>query len=92
MLWLEMSRDENHGGGHWGFQKCLWSPTYKTNGVKWAFWETVHKVQEGDLVIHLRGKTSPAFVGYSVAATDGYKTSSRPPEPGMGVCQLILQS
>ena len=82
MLWLEMSRDENHGGGNWSFQKCLWSPTKKTNGTKWAFWETVRKVKEGDIVIHLRGKVKPTFVGYSIAATDGYETGARPPEPG----------
>lgn len=82
MLWLEMSRDDKRGGGHWGYQKCLWSPTHKRNGAKWAFWETVRNVLEDDLIIHLRGDTHPEFVGYSVAATDGYATHAQPPEPG----------
>lgn len=82
MLWLEMSRDEQHGGGNWGFKKCVWSPTQKTNGARWAFWETVRKVKEGDIVIHLKGKIKPIFVGYSIAATDGYKTEAKPPKAG----------
>src|SRR5215208_3074293 len=29
MLWLEMSRDEAHGGGSWAFGQSLWSPSRK---------------------------------------------------------------
>lgn len=36
MIWLEMSREEKHGGGEWSFQKCIWAPSHKkeqiTNG------------------------------------------------------------
>lgn len=83
MLWLEMSRDEVHGGGLWGFGQCLWSPTKKTNGASWAFWETLRRVDAGDFVVHLRGKGKrAAFVGFSTAATAGRETKDRPPEPG----------
>ena len=36
MIWLEMSREEKHGGGEWSFQKCIWAPSHKkgTNN-KW---------------------------------------------------------
>lgn len=40
-------------------------------------------VQQGDIIIHLRGKGHLAtFVGYSVAATDGHETLEHPPEAG----------
>lgn len=83
MLWLEMSRDENHGGGNWAFGKCVWSPTRKTNDTRWSFWETVKNIKEGDIILHLRGAEDAAFVGYSIASTDGYETASRPPDPGI---------
>ena len=83
MLWLEMSRDENHGGRNWEFGECVWSPTLKTNDTRWAFWETVKNIREGDVILHLRGTEDAAFVGYSIASTDGYETVSRPPEPGI---------
>lgn len=83
MLWLEMSRDEVHGGGEWGFTKCLWSPSRKSNGSRWAFWETLLQTQEGDLVLHLRGKgDQAAFVGFSSVEIGGFETSERPPRPG----------
>ena len=28
-IWIEMSRDIEHGGNEWGFTKCIWAPTYK---------------------------------------------------------------
>ena len=87
MLWLEMSRDVTHGGGSWGFTRSLWSPTHKLNndgsmGGKWPFWENLLKVQTGDIVLHLRQDKGTAFVGYSVAEANGFKTKERPPEPG----------
>jgi putative restriction endonuclease len=87
MLWLEMSRDFKHGGGSWGFTLSLWAPTRKLNndgsiGGKWPYWESILNVQAGDMVLHLREDKKVAFVGYSVAETDGFKTSERPPEPG----------
>src|SRR5262249_48611506 len=86
--WLEMSRDESHGGGDWGFTKCLWSPTRKhseteSKGSKWPYWENVLRVEAGDPVLHLRGiGDQAAFVGYSTASIDGFETSDRPPQPG----------
>ena len=83
MLWLEMSRDEVHGGGSWAFGQSLWSPSRKTNGTRWAFWETLLRVETGDPVLHLRGKgDSAAFVAFSTAADDGFEASERPPSPG----------
>lgn len=85
MIWIEMSRDETHGGGEWGFKKCLWSPTYKQGdrGGSWLFWNNILQVRQGDIIIHLRGKGhSAAFIGYSIAATDGHQTLERPPQAG----------
>ena len=83
MLWLEMSRDEVHGGGSWAFGQSLWSPSQKTNDTKWAFWDTLLRVQTNDPVLHLRGKgKNAAFVGFSSAAADGFETIDQPPSPG----------
>ena len=83
MIWLEMSRDDEHGGGHWGFSQCLWSPVLKQNGAKWGYWEALAKVQEGDSVLHLRGRGPTAeLAGFSTAALDGFATSENPPNPG----------
>lgn len=82
MLYLEMSRDSDHGGGSWDFTKCVWAPTLKANGGSWPYWTKVREVKEGDTILHLRGATPRAeFVGYSIASTDGFETSSRPPNP-----------
>ena len=82
MLWLEMSRDYTHGGGSWGFTQSLWSPTRKKNndgslGDKWSFWENIMKIQAGDVVLHLRQEKNgrSAFVGFSIAETDGFAIS-----------------
>ncbi len=83
-----MSRDEVHGGGEWGFTKCLWSPAYKSwskgnQKVSWLYWSNLLKVRQGDIVLHLHGKGhSAAFVGYSIATTDGHETLERPPQAG----------
>ncbi|MDX8458191.1 HNH endonuclease [Mesorhizobium humile] len=82
MLYLEMSRDDVHGGGSWGFTKCIWAPVRKENGGSWPFWSKVGDVEAGDLILHLRGvPPSAEFVGYSIAASNGYSTVDRPPEP-----------
>ena len=81
-MWLEMSRDIAHGGTGWGFTECLWSPSHKKSSGKWAFWDSLLRVQKGDIVFHLQGKTHDAcFMGYSIADLNGYKTFERPPEP-----------
>lgn len=83
MIFLEMSRDEEHGGGTWRFPNCLWAPTEKKDGKNWPFWNKVHAVKSGDTIVHLRGKRPNAhFVGFSTASTDGYIAGSRPPVPG----------
>lgn len=85
MIWIEMSREKIHGGGEWGFKKCLWSPAYKrgTRKDSWLFWNNILHVRQGDIIIHLRGKGhTAAFVGYSVADTDGHETLERPPQAG----------
>lgn len=88
MIWIEMSRDNIHGGGEWGFTKCLWSPAYKFckkegRKIPWLYWSNLLKIQQGDIILHLRGKKHlAAFVGYSIAATDGHETLERPPQGG----------
>lgn len=82
-MWLEMSRDEKHGGQGWGFAECLWSPTHKNPIGKWPYWELLQQVERSDVVIHLRGKGKRAqFVGYSIADAKGYETTARPPSAG----------
>lgn len=79
-----MSRDKIHGGGEWGLKKCLWSPAYKQGprGGSWLFWNNILQVKQGDIVLHLCGKgPTAAFIGYSIAATDGHETLERPPQP-----------
>jgi putative restriction endonuclease len=83
MMFLEMSRDEMHGGDGWGFTQCLWSPTEKMRGGRWPYWTKILDVSDGDLIFHLRGKSQKAyFVGYSRAFGNGYETDKRPPAPG----------
>lgn len=83
MIWLEMSRDEEHGGTGWGFTECLWSPTIKKNGARWPYWGATGQVRRGDVILHLRGRTHNAFfVGHSIASNDGHETQKRPPSPG----------
>ena len=82
MIYLEMARDEAHGGGTWAFPNCVWAPTEKRGGGAWPFWSKVLQVRDGDTVIHLRGIPPKAnFVGYSVASGDGFETNRRPPDP-----------
>lgn len=77
---LEMSRDPAHGGAGWEFGKCVWSPTEKGAGGDWPFWSKVGAIKNGDLILHLQGIHPHAyFVGFSIAASDGYRTSDRPP-------------
>ena len=57
MMFMEMSRDEEHGGGSWGFTKTVLAPTEKRNGGgNWPFWSGILNIQPGDIVLHLRGK------------------------------------
>lgn len=84
-IWIEMSRDNEHGGGSWSFTHCIWAPTYKKGkrNTSWLFWENVQKVRAGDIVFHLKGEGKKAcFSGYSTVDTDGHKTDERPPVPG----------
>lgn len=85
-IWIEMSRDTEHGGNGWGFTKCIWAPTYKKgkgSNKSWLYWENVNKVKSGDVILHLRGKDKEAeIVGYFIAKTDGNGTEERPPIAG----------
>ena len=82
MMYLEMSRDIEHGGGTWAFPNCVWAPTEKDGGGSWPFWNKILKLKDGDIVIHLRGIPPNAFfVGYSFVAGDGFETEKRPPNP-----------
>lgn len=94
MIWIEMFREELHGGGEWGFAACVWSPAYKNEPQKrsWAFWNNILNVKVGDTIIHLRGiGYKAAFVGFSTAITDGHNTTVRSPFPGrFGVFQKLF--
>lgn len=85
MLWLEMSVDEAHGGNGWGFTQCLWSPSHKNPAGKSPYYEAVRSVGAGDSILHLRGATKDqaCFTGFSVAETDGFETTDRPPQPAV---------
>jgi hypothetical protein len=79
-MWLEMSRDPNHGGPGWGFAECLWSPSHKNPSGSWPFWSLLKQVRKGDIVVHLRGKThQAAFRGYSLADADGSRRNNGHP-------------
>src|SRR4051812_17387956 len=81
--WLEMSRDQVHGGPGWGFGECLWVPARKRNGARSRYWDTLREVRTDDVIVHLLGRAEQsAFVACSVAATDGEETRERPPQPG----------
>jgi len=82
MIYIEMSRDEAHGGGTWAFTNYVWAPTEKRGGGAWPYWTKVRDVRQGDTILHLRGKTPNAnFIGYSVASGDGFESTRRPPDP-----------
>ena len=89
MIYLEMSRDEQYGGGTWGFTNCIWAPTEKKGvGGSWPFSEKVLQVREGDIIIHLRGKPPNAyFVGYAIASSDGFRIAQVARRKGI-VCPL----
>jgi putative restriction endonuclease len=82
-MWIEMSRDEEHGGAGWGFLECLWSPTLNEAGNKQGWWEKQREIRAGDCVLHLRGDGSAAsFIGISICASDCEVTNERPSKPG----------
>lgn len=60
-MWIEMSRNEIHGGKGWGYKECVWAPEKKKNGMNWPFWSLIGKVKKGDLIFHLRGIGDNAF-------------------------------
>ena len=82
MLWLELTKNPPHGGAGWEFGKCLWSPNAKDDGSNWPFWSALLSVKKGDSIGHLKhnGKGWD-FVGTSEAASDGFTTNERPPQP-----------
>lgn len=83
MIFVEMSRDLEHGGSGWEFPVCLWSPTRKEKGPSWPFWDMLLRATAGDIVLHLRGAGKAAnFVGYSTVANAGYRTDRKPLRPG----------
>jgi hypothetical protein len=55
MVYLEMARDEAHGGGTWAFTNCVWAPTEKRGDGRRAYWRMILEVREGDTTVHLRG-------------------------------------
>ncbi len=82
-MWLEMSREKDHGGGEWGFGRAVWVPAARENGTTWAYYTLVGRVLADDVIMHLRDEGDGlAFVGSSIAAGDGYETTERPPSLG----------
>ena len=54
MIWIEISHDPIHGGGDWGFGKCIWAPTHKKGSeLSWLFWKNILEVKEEDVIVHL---------------------------------------
>ncbi len=94
MIYLEMSRDETHGGGTWKFPNCVWAPTEKRGGGSWTFWSKILQINDGDVIIHLRGIPPQAkFVGYSIASGNGFATDHDPPDPGKwGFAKLYFRA
>lgn len=83
MVYLEMARDEIHGGGTWSFSNCVWAPSKTRKGRAWPFWSKVLKIKQGDVIIHLRGvRPNANFVGHSMASGNGFETTCRPPHSG----------
>lgn len=80
-MWLFMARNPALGGPGWDYTHCMWAPSRKTDGNRWAFWETLLQAREGDLVLHLHGDRDPVFAGYSYVDADGYETADRPADP-----------
>src|ERR1700755_2471506 len=79
MVWLELRTQSNIYLPSWNFAESVWIPTHKKNGSNWPFWNLVNKVIKGDLVFHLRYvNNEKKFVGYSIAASDGYVTYELP--------------
>ncbi|WP_251963919.1 HNH endonuclease [Salinibacter ruber] len=86
MLWIEMSKGTDRPGpeDEWGLGRSLHSPARNTNGNRWAFWETLLRVEERDTIVHLYGDDRKRFVGFSTADSDGYKTRAKPPHSNYG--------
>lgn len=84
-FWIEMSRNNNHGGDNdWGFTKCIWAPTNTKKGGEWIFWNNIKNVRKNDIILHLKGENKEAqFVGFSIAQCDGFVTNERPSDPGL---------
>lgn len=86
MLWIEMSRDEAHGGSGWEFGQCVWSPAYtRSHGQprSWPYWSSILASRAGDTVVHLRWRwPKAAFVGVSTVVSGGFRTTDRPPITG----------
>ncbi len=87
MIFVEMSRGEAHGDGKWAFGSALFSPSRKLGGNgqprgRWPYWENLLAVRAEDVILHLKldGPHS-AFVGCSIAASDGYRTRESPSNP-----------
>lgn len=79
MVWLELRTNNTVYNLGWNFSESVWAPTRKGNGSRWPFWGVVNEVVKGDIVFHLRHiDNAKQFLGFSIAATDGYLTHSLP--------------
>jgi hypothetical protein len=79
MSWLELRKGNADRGQGWNFGESVWAPVRKANGGSWPFWSLLNDVSRGDTVYHLRNLNGEkSFVGYSIAASNGYITDNRP--------------
>ncbi|NNT70925.1 hypothetical protein HKT18_01735 [Flavobacterium sp. IMCC34852] len=75
MIWLELRANNTIFDKGWNFKESVWAPTKKADGANWPFWNLVNDVTKGDLIFHIKENNGiKYFVGYSIAATDGYLT------------------
>ena len=79
MTWLEMSRNPENRPFGWKVGECLWSPQRNAEGNRSGFWETMTRVQPGDIVFHLCGKPPKAlFTGFSTASSSCISLANGP--------------
>lgn len=79
MIWLELRKENKVYNSGWNFTESIWAPVKTKGGRDWPFWSLINKVVKGEIIFHLRSiKNDKKFVGYSIAATDGYLTHSLP--------------
>lgn len=83
-IWVENSKDFDHGGQGWEFGTCLWAPTQNRGGRVTSHHKAIEQIRTGDLIVHLRITSDRGSIlyGYSYAISDGFITDDQPPLAG----------